>query len=100
MFGGTVVGAIIAAAVTLLISNVDLLAGILFVFAFLEFATRGVNTGLVQIFVVPFLIVLLNLNYPGQWELAFVRVLDVGIGGVFAVISTYLLRIAKSNLKT
>ncbi len=49
MFRGTAVEAIIAAAVTLLISNVDLLAGILFVFAILEFSSRGVNTGLAQI---------------------------------------------------
>jgi hypothetical protein len=99
MFLGTVVGAVIAAAVTLEISNLYFLSGILFIFALLAFTSRGVNLGLVQIFFVPFLIVLLNLAAPGHWELAFVRILDVGIGGTLGIVTAYLLKVVKSNFK-
>jgi len=92
LFLGTVAGAILAAAVTLEVTNEFALAVILFVFAFLGFSSRGVNLGFTQIFFVPFLIVLLNLNFPGQWELAFVRILDVGIGGAIGIGVTHLLR--------
>lgn len=90
---GTVVGAIIAAAITLETSNLYLLGGLLFVFAIFMFATRGVNPGLVQVFLVPFIIILLNIIYPEQWQLAGIRILDVAIGGAIAVSAAYLLGI-------
>jgi len=34
---------------------------------------------------VPFIIILLNIYYPGQWYLSFIRILDVAIGGAIAV---------------
>ena len=34
---------------------------------------------------VPFIIILLNIYYPGEWYLSFIRILDVAIGGAIAV---------------
>jgi Bacterial PH domain len=55
------------------------------------FATLGVSITLTQIFLVPFVIILLNLYYPGQWYLPFIRILNVAIGAAIAVAVVYLL---------
>ena len=90
---GTIVGAAIAGAVTLEVSNVYLLEALLFGFAIAMFAIRDVNLGLFQVFFSPFIIVLLNLLYPGNWQLAEIRILDVTIGGVIAILMVYLVTI-------
>jgi hypothetical protein len=64
---GTIIGAAIGAVVAIEINNQSLLLVFLFIFAVLLFSTRGVNLGLVQIFFTPFIIVLLNVVYPGKW---------------------------------
>jgi uncharacterized membrane protein YccC len=57
------------------------------------FAVRGVNLGLSQVLITPFIIILLNLLFPGQWELAGIRILDVTIGGAIAILTVYLVRV-------
>ena len=51
-----------------------------------------VNVILTQIFLVPFIIILLNIYYPGDGGgiLSFIRILDVAIGGAIAVTMVYL----------
>jgi uncharacterized membrane protein YccC len=83
---GTVVGALIATAVVVATNSPYLLAPLLFAFSFLTFSMRGVNTVLLQVFLVPFIIILLNIIYPGEWYLALDRILDTLIGGGIAVI--------------
>jgi len=89
---GTIAGAVVAGAITVEIANVYLLEGLLLGFATAMFATRGVNLGLSQVFLTPFVIILLNLLYPGQWQLAEIRILDVTIGGAIAILTGYLVR--------
>lgn len=89
---GTVAGAVIAAPITAEIGDVHLLEALLLVFAACMFATKGVNLGLSQVFITPFIIILLNLLYPGEWQLAGIRVLDVVIGGAVAILTVYLTR--------
>jgi Fusaric acid resistance protein-like len=89
--GGTVVGALIAAAITFETHSPWVLVPWLFVFAVLMFSTRGVNVGLVQVPLVPYLVILLNLIYPSQWEFAFYRILEVAIGGGLAIAAVYVL---------
>jgi Fusaric acid resistance protein-like len=84
---GTIIGAIVAAAITLEIAAPYVLAILLFAFAVAMFATRGVNLALVQLFLTPFIIILLNILYPGEWRLAESRILDVAIGGVLAIVT-------------
>ena len=88
---GAIVGATIAAAITLETTNVYILLPLLFVFAVLMFALRGVNVALVQVFLVPFIIILLNIIYPGVWYFALYRVLEVGIGVSLALVAVYIL---------
>jgi uncharacterized membrane protein YccC len=90
MVFGTIIGALIAAVITLENSNPYLRLALLFSFAVMVFATMRVNVVLTQIFLVPFIIILLNIYYPGQWYLSFIRILDVAIGGAIAVAMVYL----------
>jgi fusaric acid resistance family protein len=87
---GTVAGAAVAGVITMEIGDVYLLEGLLFAFATGMFAMKGVNLGLSQVFIAPFIIILLNLLYPGEWQLAETRVLDVVIGGAVAILTVYL----------
>jgi uncharacterized membrane protein YccC len=89
MVFGTIIGALIAAVITLENSNPYLRLVFLFSFAVMLYATR-VNVILTQIFLVPFIIILLNIYYPGEWYLSFIRILDVVIGGAIAVAMVYL----------
>jgi hypothetical protein len=86
---GTMVGALIA-LITLENSNLYLRLALLFSFAVMVFATMKVNVILTQIFLVPFIIILLNIYYPGEWYLSFIRIFDVVIGGAIAVGTVYL----------
>jgi Fusaric acid resistance protein-like len=87
---GTAVGAVIAASVTLTISGDYLLWAMLLAFSVALFATRAMNLGLTQVFITPFIIILLNIIYPGQWQLAEVRILDVAIGGAISMLTVGL----------
>ena len=87
---GTIAGALIGAAV-LYSNQLYLELALLGVFAVLMFASRGVNLGLVQIFLAPFIIVLLNFVYGGTADFAEARVLDVAIGGVISLATVYVL---------
>jgi hypothetical protein len=90
---GTVVGAILAAFVTLEVTEEYVLWAILLLVAIGLFATRGMNFTLTQVFVTPFIIILLNILYPGQWQLAEVRIGDVAIGGAIALVAAYLVQL-------
>jgi hypothetical protein len=89
---GTIAGALIA-LITLEYNNLYLRLALLFSFAVMVFATMKVNVMLTQIFLVPFIIILLNIYYPGEWYLSFIRILDVAIGGAIAVAMVYLLSV-------
>jgi hypothetical protein len=99
MIIGTVAGALIATVITLETNNHYLLLALLFSFAVVVFATLGVSITLTQIFLVPFVIILLNIYYPGQWYLPFIRILNVAIGAAIAVAVVYLLSALSTSRK-
>ena len=76
--------------VTLLLPGISTATNYEFTKTKICFATTGVNVILTQIFLVPFVITLLNIYYPGEWYLSFIRILDVAIGGAIAVAMVYL----------
>lgn len=79
-----------------------LLVPLLFCLYTLMFATRGVNLGLVQVSLTSAIIILINIFYPGQWQLAETRIPDVVIGGAIAIETVYLLGISTAfrNIRT
>lgn len=89
MIFGTLIGAAIGAVVAVEISNASMLELILLILGILLFSTRGVNLGLTQLFLAPFIIIVINLLYPGNWLVAAYRVIDVAIGGAIATATIY-----------
>lgn len=89
---GTIAGALLGAAV-LRSNELYLELAFLAVFAVLMFASRGVNLGLLQVFLAPFIIILLALIYGGKADYAEARVIDVAIGGVISIATVYILRL-------
>jgi hypothetical protein len=100
MVMGTIAGSMIAAVITLETSNHYLLLALLFSFAVGLFAVIGVNIILIQIFLVPFIIILLSIYYPGQWYISLFRILDVAIGGAIAVAIVYLKGLKFSRIRS
>lgn len=88
---GTIIGAVLGAAIIMETKNVYFQLIFLGMFAVFMFATRGVNLALVQVFLAPFIIVLLNIIYLGQANFAEARVIDVAIGGLISVATVYVL---------
>jgi Fusaric acid resistance protein-like len=88
---GPIIGAILGAAVIMGVKNMYIQLLFLTVFAVLMFATRGVNLALVQVFLAPFIIVLLDLIYRGQADFAEARIIDVAIGGLISITTVYVL---------
>ena len=86
----TIAGSIIAAVITLGTSNLYLLLALLFSFVAVLFAVIGLNIIITQIFLVPFIIILLSIYYHGQWYISLFRILDVAIGGAIAIAMVYL----------
>ncbi len=100
MVMGTIAGSMIAAVIILETSNHYLLLALLFSFAVVLFAVIGVNIILIQIFLVPFIIILLSIYYPGQWYISLFRILDVAIGGAIAVAIVYLKGLKFSRIRS
>lgn len=86
---GTVIGAIMGAGVLFATNNIYIHLVFLLIFAVLMFTVIGVNMALVQIFLAPFIIVLLNLIYSGQANFAEARIFDVVLGGIISVATVY-----------
>lgn len=98
MSAGTVIGALIAAVITITVGKDPyLLDAFLFVLAILLFSSRGVNFGLMQILLTSYIIVLLNIAFPGEWYLALYRIIDVGIGVGISLILIELLEVLKKT---
>jgi Fusaric acid resistance protein-like len=88
---GTIVGALLGSASVVFAPGLYPQLFLLAVFAVLMFATRGVNLVLVQVFLAPFVIILLDLIYGKQANFPEARVVDVAIGGLISVATVYIL---------
>ena len=82
---GTAVGAMLGLLVTLATGDQWALMVSLAAMGFAMFSTRNVNLVIFTLFLTAFIIVLLNLAFPGSWDLALIRIVDVAIGGGLAV---------------
>jgi len=82
---GTVVGALLGLLVTLLTGDQWVLIASLAAMGFAMFSTRNVNLVIFTSFLTAFIIVLLNLAFPGSMDLALVRIVDVALGGALAI---------------
>jgi uncharacterized membrane protein YccC len=85
---GTVLGALLGAALVIALPDAWALIGGLFVLAVLAIALLRVNYGLGVVFLTPLVLVLLNVSKPGQWHVADVRVLNTLLGAAIGLIAT------------
>jgi uncharacterized membrane protein YccC len=90
-FTGTVLGGLIAAALSLTIQEDIILIAILPVLAFVALSVRPINYGLYTLALTPMIMVMLDVGHTATWETSFVRVADTFVGGILAVVGGYLL---------
>lgn len=88
---GTIGGAIVALAVTFALGTNWLELLPLFAFGVGMFSTRNSNYAVFTLFLTCFIILLLDLAYPGDQQLALIRVLDTCLGGVLSLVAGALL---------
>lgn len=88
---GTVLGGLIAAALSLTIQEDVILIAILPVLAFAALSVRPINYGLYTLALTPMIMVMLDVGHTATWETSFLRVAHTFIGGILAVVGGYLL---------
>ncbi len=89
--GGTILGALLAVAITATVTSAWATALLTIPVAFVAFSFQPLNYGLWVIFFTPLVILLTEVGHPGQWTLAGWRVADTLIGGALALAGSYLL---------
>ncbi|MGA2665413.1 MAG: FUSC family protein [Nitrososphaerales archaeon] len=89
---GTIAGAVLGFATTVLIGGSALAIVVpMFALAVGMFSTRNANYFVFTLFLTAFIILLLNVAYPGDQLLALTRILDTCIGGALALAAGRLL---------
>jgi len=90
---GTLVGGLIAALLSLLVTTPLAIAAAMFPLAMLALAVRAVSFGLFMAALTPMIVLLVELGQPGvsEWMIAGARALFTVAGGLVAVAGCYLL---------
>ncbi|MGF1991249.1 MAG: FUSC family protein [Nostoc sp. ZfuVER08] len=88
---GTIFGGIIAIAVLLLVNNHLAIALCFLLFVFTAMSVRSLSYSIFTILLTPAIILLLNLINAGDWKIGILRIVDSLIGGVLALLGSYLL---------
>lgn len=89
---GSVAGGILAVVIAAFVQNIVVLDVLLILFSALAFSHVRTNYGFYVLFLTPFVVLMIDTVIPGDWQIAFVRILDTLIGGAIALIVSYLLR--------
>jgi uncharacterized membrane protein YccC len=89
--GGTILGALLAVAITATVTNEWVAALLTIPLALVAFSFLPLNYGLWVVFFTPLVILLTEVGHPGQWTLAGWRVADTLIGAALALGGSYLL---------
>ncbi len=87
----TVVGGIIAALLIISVHNMLFLYLFLIVSGVIAYSYFPNYFGRFYLFLTPFILLLFDMLYPGDWQTAFIRILDMLIGGVLAYLAYTLL---------
>jgi uncharacterized membrane protein YccC len=88
--GGTVLGGLIAALLAALIYNPLILYLLVFLMGLAAFTYYSRNYTVYAVFMTPFIVLILDLGHPGNWQVALVRMLNTIMGGVIAFLAGYL----------
>ncbi|GCE16144.1 FUSC family protein [Tengunoibacter tsumagoiensis] len=87
---GTAFGGMLGGAIALTVHNELLLVACLIVLGFMAFAHLKGNYGIFVFFLTPFVVIMLDLSMPGNWQIAVIRIFNTFIGGLLAFLTGYL----------
>ncbi|KAF3886966.1 MULTISPECIES: FUSC family protein [Nostocales] len=88
---GTILGGIIGMALVLLIKNPLAIAVCFLVLVFAAMSVRALSYSLFITLLTPAIVVLLNVISAGGWKVGVLRIFDSLVGGVLALLGSYLL---------
>lgn len=88
---GTILGSIIGIIVLLLVNNQFAIALCFLVLVFTAMSVRSLSYSIFTILLTPAIILLLNLISAGDWKIGILRIVDSLVGGVLALLGSYLL---------
>ncbi|MEH2196904.1 FUSC family protein [Nostoc sp.] len=88
---GTILGGIIGISLILLLKNPLAIAVCFLFLVFVAMSVRSLSYSIFIILLTPAIILLLNLIRAGGWEVGVLRIVDSLIGGVLALLGSYLL---------
>lgn len=88
---GTLIGAVLGGVLTAVVAGPAAATLVISVLAGATLAVRPASSAVYAILLTPFVITVLNLSYPGGWDLAASRVLDTLLGAGCALVATELL---------
>ncbi|WP_138500534.1 FUSC family protein [Nostoc sp. PA-18-2419] len=88
---GTILGGIISIALLLVVKNQLAIAVCFLLLVFTATSLRALSYSTFIILLTPAIILLLNLISAGDWKIGILRIVDSFIGGVLALLGSYLL---------
>ncbi|MEH1897456.1 MAG: FUSC family protein [Nostoc sp.] len=88
---GTIFGGIIGITLVLLLKNTLAIAVCFLFLVFVAMSVRSLSYSIFIILLTPAIILLLNLISGGGWEVGVLRIVDSLVGGVLALLGSYLL---------
>ncbi|MEA5602523.1 FUSC family protein [Nostoc sp. UHCC 0252] len=88
---GTILGGIVGIALVLLLKNPLAIAVCFLLLVFVAMSVRSLSYSIFIILLTPAIILLLNLINAGGWEVGVLRIVDSFLGGVLALLGSYLL---------
>ncbi|MFN6497770.1 MAG: FUSC family protein [Nostoc sp. DedQUE01] len=88
---GTILGGIIGISVILLVKNPLAVALCFLLLVFTAMSVRSLSYSIFTILLTPAIILLLNLISAGDWKIGILRIVDSLVGGVLALLGSYLL---------
>ena len=94
---GSILGGLLAIALALFVRNVVALDILLVLFARLAFSHSPRNYGLYTLFLTPFVVLMINIAAPGDWQVALTRIFETIGGGALAWMVALLLRPREEN---
>ncbi len=88
--GGTVLGGIVGGVLAASIHNLLLQYILVWLLGCVAFAYRQRNYTVFAFFLTPFVVLLVDLSHPGEWQVSLLRIFNTVIGGVLALIAGFV----------
>ncbi len=89
--GGTVLGGLVAVALLAGLRNPAAMVAAILVITVVALSLIPLNYGAAVVLITPLVVLLLDLDHPGDWKVAVARVINTIVGGALALAGSYLL---------